>query len=61
MHANLESPEFLINAKSLPDITSEEYDAFWENEDRKITEGVTINGFYFSFFCKCCKINDAVL
>ena len=50
MHPNLDSPEFLINVKSLPDIGSEEYDAFWENEDKKITEGVTINGFYFSPF-----------
>jgi len=44
------SPEFLINVKELPDITSEEYTAFWENEDKKITEGVTINGIYFSPF-----------
>lgn len=44
------SSEFLINVKELPDITSEEYTAFWENEDRKITEGVTINGIYFSPF-----------
>lgn len=47
---NLDSPEFLINMKYLPDPSSEEYDAFWENEDKKITEGVTINGFYFSPF-----------
>ena len=44
------SSEFLINVKELPDITSEEYAAFWENEDKKITEGVTINGIYFSPF-----------
>ena len=44
------SSEFLINVKSLPDIDSEEYTAFWENEDKKITEGVTINGIYFSPF-----------
>jgi len=44
------SSEFLINIKELPDITSEEYAAFWENEDKKITEGVTINGIYFSPF-----------
>ena len=42
--------EFLINVKDVPDITSEEYNAFWENEDKKITEGVTINGIYFSPF-----------
>ena len=47
---NLNSPEFLINVKNLPDPESEEYNAFWENEDKKITEGVTINGFYFSPF-----------
>ena len=49
MH-NLGSPEFLINVKSIPDIDSQEYEAFWENEDKKINEGVTINGFYFSPF-----------
>jgi hypothetical protein len=42
--------EFLINVKSLPDPESSEYESFWENEDKKITEGVTINGFYFSPF-----------
>jgi hypothetical protein len=47
---NLNSPEFLINMKSTPDIDSEEYSDFWANEERKITEGVTINGFYFSPF-----------
>ena len=44
------SSEFLINVKDLPDFDSAEYDAFWENEDKKITEGVTINGIYFSPF-----------
>jgi len=47
---NLNSPEFLINMRSTPDRESAEYMAFWENEDKKITEGVTINGFYFSPF-----------
>ena len=46
----LDSPEFLINMKSTPDPESSEYTSFWENEDKKITEGVTINGFYFSPF-----------
>jgi hypothetical protein len=46
----LDSPEFLINVKSIPDPESAEYTAFWQNEDKKITEGVTINGFYFSPF-----------
>ena len=47
---NFDSPEFLINMKNTPDRESSEYTAFWENEDKKITEGVTINGFYFSPF-----------
>ena len=46
----LDSPEFLINMKSTTDPESSEYTSFWENEDKKITEGVTINGFYFSPF-----------
>ena len=46
----ISSPEFLINVKHLPDPDSAEYIPFWENEDKKITEGVTINGFYFSPF-----------
>ena len=50
MHPNLDSPEFLINVTSFPDKGSEEYEAFWTNEDKKITEGVTINGFHFSPF-----------
>lgn len=48
--SNFSSSEFLINAKSIPDPESREYTAFWENEDKKITEGITINGFYFSPF-----------
>jgi hypothetical protein len=36
--------------KSTPDAESSEYVSFWENEDKKITEGITINGFYFSPF-----------
>ena len=48
---NPDSSEFLINMKSIPeDETSAEYEPFWENEYKKITEGVTINGFYFSPF-----------
>lgn len=49
-YPNLDSPEFFINMQSIPDTDSEEYDAFWESEDKKITEGITINGFYFSPF-----------
>lgn len=48
--SNLSSPEFLINMKSIPDAESSEYVSFWENEDKKITEGITINGFHFSPF-----------
>lgn len=47
---HLDSPEFFVNTKSIPDKESSEYVAFWEAEDRKITEGITINGFYFSPF-----------
>ena len=47
---NLDSSEFFVNMKSVPDKESEEYVPFWENEDKKITEGVIINGFYFSPF-----------
>ena len=47
---HLDSPEFFVNVKSIPDKESSEYVAFWEAEDKKITEGITINGFYFSPF-----------
>ena len=47
---NLQSPELLINMKSLPDIQSAEYKFFWQNEVKKIREGTTINGFHFSPF-----------
>ena len=47
---HLDSPEFFVNVKSVPDKESSEYVAFWEAEDKKITEGITINGFYFSPF-----------
>ena len=47
---NLQSPELLINMKSLPDIDSVEYKSFWQNEVKKIREGITINGFTFSPF-----------
>jgi hypothetical protein len=40
------SPEMMINMKSIPDENSSEYDAFWQNEVRKIDHGVTINGVY---------------
>jgi hypothetical protein len=45
-----DSPEFFVNMKSVPDKESSEYVSFWEAEDKKITEGITINGFYFSPF-----------
>lgn len=41
-----QSSEFFINQKSIPDITSVEYDAFFAEEARKIEYGVTINGLY---------------
>ena len=47
---NLQSPELLINMKSLPDKDSAEYKSFWQNEVKKIREGITINGFEFSPF-----------
>jgi hypothetical protein len=47
---NLNSSEFFVNMRSVPDKESEEYVSFWENEDKKITEGIVINGFYFSPF-----------
>jgi hypothetical protein len=47
---NLQSPELLINMKSLPDPDSVEYRAFWQNEVKKIRDGITINGFTFSPF-----------
>jgi hypothetical protein len=47
---HLDSPEFFVNVKSVPDKESSEYVAFWEAEDKKITEGITINGFHFSPF-----------
>jgi len=47
---HLDSPEFFVNMKRVPDKESADYVSFWENEDKKITEGVTINGFYFSPF-----------
>jgi hypothetical protein len=43
---NYESKEFFKNIKSIPTETSSEYDAFFEEERRKITYGVTINGVY---------------
>lgn len=47
---HLDSPEFFVNVKSIPDKESSEYVPFWEAEDKKITEGITINGFHFSPF-----------
>lgn len=32
---NLQSPELLINMKSLPDKDSAEYKSFWQNEVKK--------------------------
>ena len=38
------SKEFFINLKSVPDLKSVEYQAFFEEETRKMKEGVTIDG-----------------
>ena len=40
------SPELFINVKRIPDKSSEEYSAFFQNELEKIKYGVTINGVY---------------
>src|ERR1035437_5133263 len=40
------SPELFFNIKSIPTSDSEEYKPFFENEIKKITYGVTINGVY---------------
>lgn len=40
------SPELFINIKSVPDKFSYEYDAFFEQELKKIEYGVTINGVF---------------
>lgn len=40
------SPELFLNIKSIPTEDSEEYVPFFENEIKKITYGITINGIY---------------
>ena len=40
------SPEMFINMRRIPDSSSEEYDAFFQNELAKIRYGVTINGVF---------------
>lgn len=40
------SSEFFINMKSIPDKSSQEYDAFFANEHAKIEKGFTVNGVY---------------
>lgn len=40
------SPEFYRNLKTVPDKDSDEYDAFFQNELKKIEYGVTINGVH---------------
>lgn len=40
----ISSPELFINCKSIPDIASKEYKAFFRNEMAKVKQGVTING-----------------
>jgi hypothetical protein len=43
---NYESKEFFKNIKSIPTKDSAEYDDFFEEERKKITYGVTINGVF---------------
>ena len=43
---NYITSEFFVNMKSIPTEDSTEYDAFFENERKKIDYGVTINGVY---------------
>jgi predicted ester cyclase len=40
------SPELFLNCKSVPDKSSSEYEAFFQNELKKIEYGVTINGVF---------------
>jgi len=40
------SSEFFINMKSIPDSSSQEYDAFFKNELDKIENGFTVNGVH---------------
>lgn len=40
------SPELFLNIKSVPDRSSSEYEAFFQNELDKIRYGITINGVY---------------
>jgi hypothetical protein len=42
------STELLLNMKRIPDKSSREYDAFWDNERHKAEYGVTINGVFIS-------------
>lgn len=44
----MQSPELLLNIKSIPDKHSQDYDAFWDNERKKCEYGVTINGVFIS-------------
>lgn len=40
------SNEFLMNMKSIPDASSQEYEAFWDNERHKAEYGLTVNGVF---------------
>jgi len=42
------SKDLLLNLPSVPDKTSVEYDAFWDNERKKAEYGVTIDGVYIT-------------
>lgn len=42
------STEFFINMPKIPTPESKEYDAFFQQELKKLEEGVTVNGIYYS-------------
>jgi hypothetical protein len=46
MSSIITSPELFLNIKAVPDKFSIEYEAFFQNELKKIEYGVTINGVY---------------
>ena len=46
----MQSSEFLLNMKSVPDKSSQEYTAFWDNERHKAEYGLTVNGVFIPPF-----------
>lgn len=43
----LTSTEFFVNVKRKPTLDSKEYEPFYQNELRKIEDGVTVNGIFY--------------